>query len=488
MTRTTRRRFLQQSLVAGGVLATPRLSLANVSANEQVNLGFIGLGWRGGTLLEAFKKVPNVNIAALCDPDSELVDKWAESEPQAAKFTDLRGLLELKEVDAVVVATCNHWHCLAAQWAMEAGKHVYVEKPLANALWEGRQVVESARKHNRVCQIGTQQRSSPIQSQIKALLHEDKALGEIQWVRMNRHGVRQPIGKRTTPLEPPKSVDYNLWLGPAQDQPLLREKFHYDWHWDWNTGAGEMGNWGVHVLDDIRNTVFLDRVTHPRRIVSAGGRYGWNDAGNTPNLHFALLDTGDIPLAIGLTNLAGEPGGDKHPACPDPRTGYIVHCEGGRLEGQRGMGRAFDSDGKLLKEIKGNEGTGIHTQNFIDAVRADSSSNLNGPVEQGHYSSAWCSLANYACRVAESDSTSPVELSTALDEIAGDDNFKATAAEMLESYDKLAKRHAGADTSLKLSPVLHFDPASEQFTGELAPAANEFLRVEGRGKFAVQPA
>jgi len=488
MTDSTRRRFLQQGIIAGGLLAAPRLSFANISANEQVNLGIIGLGWRGGTLLEAFNKIANVKIAAICDPDSALVDKWAATVPEAAKFADMRNLLNLNEIDAVVVATCNHWHCLAAQWAMEAGKHVYVEKPLANAIWEGRQVIDSARKHSRVCQIGTQQRSSPIQPQIKLLLHEDKPLGEIQWVRLNRHGVRKPIGKRETPLEIPKTVDYDLWLGPAQDQPIYRDKFHYDWHWDWNTGAGEMGNWGVHVMDDIRNNVFLDRVTHPQRIVAAGGRYGWNDAGNTPNVEFAVIDTGDVPVVVGLTNLPGAPGGDKSPACPNPGTGYIVQCEGGHLEGQRGRARAFDSAGKLIKEFKGHEGGTVHTQNFIDAVRAGSSADLNGPVEQGHYSSAWCTLANYACRVAKSGSTKPLEMSAAMSEFAGNASFGATAAEMLQSYEQLAKLHENSSVSFDLSPVLNFDPGSEQFTGEHASAANQFLQVEGRGKFAVQPA
>ena len=139
---------------------------------------------------------------------------------------------------------------------MEEGKDVYVEKPLSHSQWEGQQTVNAARRYNRICQVGTQQRSDPMQAEIKKFLHEEKALGEIKTARVNRFGVRGPIGKRSTPLEIDKSVDYDLWLGPAEDKPIFRNKLQYDWHWDFNTGSGEMGNWGVHVLDDLRNNVF----------------------------------------------------------------------------------------------------------------------------------------------------------------------------------------------------------------------------------------
>jgi len=122
------------------------------------------------------------------------------------------------------------------------------EKPLSHTQWEGDQTVAAARRYGKVCQIGTQQRSDPMQAEIKKFLHEEKALGEIKAAKVNRYGVRGSIGKREKPLEIPKSVNYDLWLGPAQDQPIMRNKLHYDWHWDWNTGSGEMGNWGVHVL------------------------------------------------------------------------------------------------------------------------------------------------------------------------------------------------------------------------------------------------
>lgn len=292
MRSTTRRYFLQQGALVGGTLALGSRAFGAVGANEQVNLGIIGLGGRGGELVKVFKKVPGVKIAAICDPDSALVDAASQQVPNAEKFSDLRKLLDLAELDAVAIATCNHWHCLAALWAMESGKHVYVEKPLCNAHWEGVQVVNAADRYQKICQIGTQQRSAPMQAELKRILHEEKALGDIEWVRANRFGVRASIGKRDAPLAPPETLDANLWFGPSPEVPISRDKWHYDWHWDWNTGAGEMGNWGVHIIDDVRNVVFQDEVAFPRRVVTAGGRFGWHDAGGHAERAFRPLGHG----------------------------------------------------------------------------------------------------------------------------------------------------------------------------------------------------
>ena len=280
---------------------------------------------------------------------------------------------------------------------MEAGKDVYVEKPLSHSQWEGQQTVAAARRYNKVCQIGTQQRSDPMQAEIKKFLHEEKALGDIVAARVNRYGIRPSIGKRDTPLPIDKDVAYDLWLGPAQDLPIYREKLHYDWHWVWNTGSGEMGNWGVHVLDDVRNNVFRDQVSLPKSILGGGGRVTLNDAGETPNVHFCYFDTGSIPVVIGLSNLPAAPGAKKSPAHPGPSSGYVVYCEGGRYEGQRGRGAAYDRSGKKIREFKGN-GDVRHQQNFIDAVRAQDRTLLNSEIAVGNDSTGWCNLANIAFR------------------------------------------------------------------------------------------
>ena len=142
-------------------------------------------------------------------------------------------------------------------------------------------------------------------------------------------GTRASIGKRSTPLEVPKTVNYDLWLGPAQEQPIYRDKLHYDWHWDWNTGNGEFGNWGVHVLDDAVNVVLLDKVPFPKKVTVAGGRFVWDDAGETPNVVFAYYDTGSIPILFGLSNLPDGPRNKKGLKIDDMSTGYVIHCEDG---------------------------------------------------------------------------------------------------------------------------------------------------------------
>ena len=215
-----RKMLATSSLAMGAAWAFPSTTMRAAQANDEIRLGFISCGGRAGGLMSVFKKLHGVRVTGLCDPDAGRVASKAAQFPEAKKYSDLRDLLGDDNIDAVVVATCNHWHCLAAIWAMEAGKDVYVEKPLSHSQWEGEQTVAAARRFNKICQVGTQQRSDPMQAEIKKFRHEEKALGEILACRVNRFGVRAPIGKRKTPLQVNKSVDYDLWLGPAQDQPL----------------------------------------------------------------------------------------------------------------------------------------------------------------------------------------------------------------------------------------------------------------------------
>jgi len=444
-------------------------------AIDDANLGFISCGSRAGQHMGAFSKLSGVNIASVCDPDEGRMGK-AASKYKAKGYADLRKLLDDQSVDAVVVATTNHWHCLASIWAMEAGKDVYVEKPLSHSQWEGRQTVNAARKYGRVCQVGTQQRSDPMQAEIKKFLHEEKGLGEIQSARVNRFGVRGPIGKRDTPLEMDKSIDYDLWLGPAQDKPIFRNKLQYDWHWDFNTGSGEMGNWGVHVLDDLRNNVFLDKVALPSKVFGAGGRVAWNDAGNTPNVHFVYFDTGNIPTVIALTNMTAGGGAKKSPAHPGPGSGYIAYCEGGRFEGQRGRGAAFDKDGKKIREFKGGGGNGLHHQNFIDAVRSRDVSTLNTDVEVGHLSTGWCNLANIAFQTGK-----PFRQSDA--DSVKEDVWRNVVGEMQKH---LAAHNVKLESDdIRLSPMLTVDVPNEVFVGENAEAANKFIKREYRAPYTL---
>ncbi len=474
MTTLSRRNFLATTAAGAALAAAPARSFA--MANDEINIGMIGCGGRAGEHMSALEKIKGAKIVGLCDPDSKRLFDAQARFPDAKTYADLRGLLEDKSIDAVWVTTCNHWHCLAAIWAMQAGKDVYVEKPLSHSQWEGQQTIAAARKYKRVCQVGTQQRSDPMQAEIKQFLHEEKALGKLLTARVNRYGVRKPIGKRDKPLEIDTKVAYDLWLGPAQDRPLYRDNLQYDWHWDWNTGSGEMGNWGVHVLDDLRNNVFRDSVTLPKRIFGGGGRVVWNDAGETPNVHFVYFDTGSIPVVIGLTNLPSAPGATKTPDRPGPESGYVVYCEGGRFEGQRGKGAAFDKDGKLIRKFAGNSGGRLHQENFLQCVRDRTPEKLNTEVEVGHHSTGWCNLANIAFQTGSAfspDAASQVKdeiWTSLLDEMRG--HLKAYNLEL-------------TDANIKLSPMLEIDVKNEKFVGAHAEKANALLKRQYRAPFVV---
>jgi hypothetical protein len=473
-----RRDFLRTvgaGMAASTLITVPSRKLWAANVNEEVNIGFISCGTRSRKLMDQFGKVEGVNIGAICDPDSERVAQVNKLYPKAKPLFDMRELIADPEIDAVVIATCNHWHCLAAIWAMEAGKDVYVEKPLSHTQWEGEQTIAAARRYNRICQIGTQQRSDPMQAEIKKFLHEEKALGEIKAARVNRYGVRGSVGKRDTPLTPPKNVNYDLWLGPAADQPIMRNNLHYDWHWDWNTGSGEMGNWGVHVLDDVRNNIFLDSVATPKRIFGGGGRLAWNDAAQTPNVHFVYFDTGSIPVVIGLSNLPAEKGGKKSPKMPGPPSGYLAYCEGGEFHGQRSRAVAKDKDGKVIREFKGNSGDVLHQKNFIDAVRSRDASGLNADIQVGHDSTSWSNFANIAFRSGKKFTR---------------DQANEVGVEVWQELIAQTEKHLKAhdlsldNDAIQLSPMLSLND-SGQFVGDHAEAANKLLKREYRKGYEV---
>ena len=228
MNHSNRRHFLLGTASAAGAAALAARPSFAASTAERVRLGVIGLGGRGAQMLRVFAEMPTVEVVGLCDPDRSRLAASAAEVPATVKSTDLRRLLDSPDIDAVSISTCNHWHCLAAIWAMQAGKHVLVEKPLGNTIWEGEQVVRASKRYDRICQINTQQRSDPMQAEIRQFLHEDRALGEILSVSVNRVAKRESIGKRSEPLTPSADIDYDLWLGPARDLPIFRKRLHYE--------------------------------------------------------------------------------------------------------------------------------------------------------------------------------------------------------------------------------------------------------------------
>jgi len=461
-----RRTFLRQSLVtAASTVALVGRGMA--APSETINAAVIGLGGRGMALAKEAAAIPGLKITWLIDVDETHAKAGLKLAPSATVAQDMRRALDDKEVDVVVIATCNHWHCLAAIWACEAGKDVYVEKPLGHNIAEQRRLIEISEHCKRIVQVGTQQRSDAIQDEIRRYLHEDKELGEIQYIRANRYGLREPVKKISSSLRIPSSVDYDLWCGPAEKRDLHREALHYDWHWDWNTGNGEMGNWGVHILDDVRNVGLADQVGMPKRLLAGGGRMIWNDAAETPNVHFAYYDTGAFPVIFDLTNLPIKPGSKSAPGYMGTRSGYTVHCEGGRYSGGRGGGASYDKDNKRIRKFSGNGGKG-HIANFIEAVKQRKRSILKADVLQGHYSSSWCELANVAYKTGgEFSKDQALEVNRSL----------SSWSELIDQANERLMTHGISleDPGIKLSPVLELDQETERFTGAMADKANGFL-------------
>ena len=461
-----RRTFLRQSLAtAASTVALVGRGMA--APSETINAAVIGLGSRGMLLAKEAAAVPGVKITWLIDPDTSHAKNGLKIAPDAKIAQDMRKALDDKDVDVVIIATCNHWHCLAAIWACEAGKDVYVEKPLGHSIVEQRRLIEVSEHYKRIVQVGTQQRSDHIQEEIREYLHGEKALGEIQYIRANRYGLREPVPMAQGKCKIPSSVDYDLWCGPAEKRELTRKNLHYDWHWDWNTGNGEMGNWGVHILDDVRNVGLADKVGLPKRLLVGGGRMIWKDGGETPNVHFAYYDTGSIPVLFDLTNLPIKPGSKAAPGYTGTRSGYTVHCEGGRYSGGRGGGAAYDNDNKRIRKFSGSGGRG-HMANFIDAVRQQKRSLLKADVLQGHYSSAWCELANVGYKAGGAYSKdAAIEVNRS----------KSSWEELVDQANERLVAHGISldDPKIKLSPVLELDQESERFTGTMGDSANQHL-------------
>ncbi len=477
----SRRFFLAASASVGAGALVPRSAYA---AESEVRLAILGAGWRGGQLAGSFDKANGCKIVAVADPDIGLARGLA-AQHDATAHQDLRKVLDDPNVDAVVVATCNHWHCLATLWALDAGKDVYVEKPLSHSQWEGAKVVEAAKGSGRIVQIGTQQRSDPMQAMAKEFLHDDKTIGDIQYVIAARLGKREPIGRRNKPLSIDPNIDYDLWCGPAAKQDILRDKLHYDWHWDWNTGSGEMGNWGVHILDDVRNVAYQDKVSTPTRVTAAGGRVAWNDAGDTPNLHVAVLETETFPTFMALSNLAASPEpGEKKGWSLDanvpgriPGSGYVVVCDGGYYLGQRGKGEAIDRSGKTIKKFGEKVDTVLlHVQAFIDAVRNRDESMLNAPIENGHHSTGWCNLANVGVRAGSSFDREQLKQASELPV------WQTILGEMAAQLAPFGV----SSGELVVSPTLTHDRKTERFTGDHADRGNRFLKRDYREGFVIR--
>jgi len=474
----TRRQFLEQSLLAATAAATAPLAAeaqsparqegAPVSPNEKIRIAVIGVRGRGMDHVNGFASMPDVTVAAICDVDTSVAGRALDAVEQRtgqrpAFYQDIRKLLEAKDIDAVAIATPNHWHALASIWAMQTGRDVYVEKPVSHNVLEGRRMVQAARKYGRICQTGTQCRS--MQGTIDAIryVHEGK-IGKVFLARGLCYKPRGSIGILPDGPVPP-GVDYDLWLGPAPVRPFNPNRFHYQWHWFWDYGNGDLGNQGIHQMDIARWA--LNRNTLPRQVLSLGGRFGYVDQGETYNTQLVFLDYEDSQLIFEVRGL-------PTPDLLGAKIGVILYgSEGYVVLTSYTAGAAFDRDGKLVTRFNGG---GNHYRNFIDAVRSRKHTDLTADIEEGHLSSALCHLGNISARLGR---PTPFQAKT---EAFGDDK------EAIETFARF-QEHLVAngiqlqETTYVLGRRLRIDPRRERFVGDRE--ANAMLTREYREPFVV---
>ena len=402
MNSISRRQFVKQTGAAGlmaGSFVRPGFvpEWARSSPNDTVNIAVMGIRSRGGALAEGFAKLPKVNVATICDIDENLLPKAvAEVEKACGKTakteTDIRRVLDNKEIDAVVIAAPNHWHALATIWACQAGKDVYVEKPISWSISEGRRMVETARKHDRIVQVGTQNRSRPLIQSAVDYLQAGK-LGKIYMIRCLLFRPRESIGHKP-----------NGWTGPAAMRPFNENRFHYNWHWFWETGNGETGNNGPHYADIAR--WILKKYEHPVRAQSMGAVDVHDTDQETPTTQISTLEYSDktrVQIEVRNWYTNSEDG---------LRMGLLVFgSEGWMRLGSDDWATFFgrkDEPGPKMSEKEANArvdtlntrggGEEGHLANFIDCVRSRKRQDLKAELLEGHYSTAMCHLSNIAYR------------------------------------------------------------------------------------------
>lgn len=471
MPRSNRREFLFGSASGLALAAMPRAASLRTPWYDELRVVCVGLRGRGADHVNGFRRIPGVRVVGLVDVDADVLAKaakaFADRGEAVATWTDVRKALEQKDVDAISIATPNHWHSLQGIWACQAGKDVYVEKPVSHNVYEGRQLVAAARKYQRIVQAGTQSRSSHgIEGGIAWL--QAGNLGKVQLARGLCYKPRPSIGKVKGEQQVPASLDYELWTGPAPLKPLHRKALHYDWHWDFDTGNGDVGNQGIHQMDLARWA--LGETGLPRRTISLGGRVGYDDDGNTPNSQIVWHDYASAPLLFEVRGLPRDEAAQKADwgkgmdEYLGTRVGVVVHCERGTLripDYTRAI--AFDEKGK---EIKRFEGATDHYQNFVDAVRSRKVEDLHADVEQGHVSSALCHLGNVSHQLGAAGDAR--DLAAAIERFAGAGEATGRMFEHLQKNGvDLAKDR------LRLGAELAIDAAKERFVGN--EAANALL-------------
>ncbi len=475
-----RRTFVATGIAAGTALALGRSPLAFAGGkNDEIRVGVAGIRSRGWSHVMGLNRLEGVRVVALCDVDKGVLERrqleLAEKGIQTDIYRDFRDMIAREDIDVISIATPNHWHALQTVWACAAGKDVYVEKPISHNVREGRLMVEAASRHGRIVQTGTQSRSSSAIRDAIAWMHQGN-IGKPTLARGLCYKPRQSIGKVDGPRDVPKGIDYDLWVGPAPMKPLGRRQLHYDWHWDFDTGNGDLGNQGIHQMDLCRWA--LGHETMPQRVLAYGGRYGYDDDGNTPNTLVSILDYPEAPIIFEVRGLPSnlqaqkENWGGNMDRYQGMSIGAAIHCEAGTLLlPNYSSARAIDRTGKTIQEWRGAQD---HFQNFIDAVRSRDGSTIHGTIEGGHLSSALCHLGNIS--YLRGEMVSPKEAASRI-------TWPTTSAADVERVVAHLKGNGVdfASTGLVAGKLLEIEPGSEKFSNDAE--ANAMLFRPGRAEY-----
>ncbi len=397
----SRRQFIQHSsltsaTLAGSSLLSSKFLHAQESSSNRIRVGVMGLS-RGMAHVRNALASPNVEVAYVCDVDQQRIDRAVsavekQNAPKPKGVQDFRRILDDKEVDAIMIATCNHWHAPATILACSAGKHVYVEKPGSHNPQEGFWMVQAARKHRRVVQMGNQRRSWPAIQEAMARLHSG-VIGQTTFARCWYDNARGSIGKGKKGPTPP-NLNFDLWQGPAPRKDYKDNLVHYNWHWHWHWGNGELGNNGIHALDLARWGLNVD---YPDSVTYTGGRYHYDDDQETPDTAIATYDFGNKGISWD--------GSSCHPRREEKHDFVRFYGTKGTLAINGSGYEVFDLDGTSLEKQTGEGGDRGHMDNFFECIR--SGKRPNSEIAIGQTSTLMCHLGNIAYRTGQTIKFSP---------------------------------------------------------------------------------
>jgi len=473
MQNLSRRTFLKGTAATAAVAMLPALSYGRIiGSNDTIRVGCAGLNGRGSAHVGSYVGLPGVEIAYLIDPDTRTYKKHIDTITKKGKaapktVVDVRKALEDKDLDAISIATPNHWHSLMTIWACQAGKDVYVEKPMSHNIHEGRVAVDAARKYNRIVQHGTQSRANKVWPEVAAIAKSGQ-YGKLLVSRGLCYKSRKSIGEK--PESPaPAELDFNLWLGPVQVRPHHANLVPYNWHWFWDFGNGDIGNQGVHQMDIAR--WMIPNAKWPRSVISLGGRLGYKDQGETPNTQMSVMDYGDTLLIFEVRGL-------NTPDLYGQKVGNILHFEQGVVAGGKFFPKGDATKGEALKKIAvdGTSPEGNHFGNFINCMRSRKIEQLNADIEVGHISSGLGHLANISQRLGKDEAFDVKNQA-----VKGNDFASETLSRMAEH---LKANDVKLDTTqIRVGRKLTFDGSSEKFVGDAE--ANALLTRNYRAPFSV---